>query len=450
MSPIANVAAQVGMAALPEQPTAPEAAIEPQALEAPGADPLAGFGAMHGLHPDVQAFAFYADKNGSSGAATGTQGTSAKPAPRNLVATTADVYDVNKTSQAVIDDMKTSSDDATRRLGRTIENAKIAYADLLALPTPAVIKVKLSDGNGGQPVMVLTGPGFVGNDQKKPATIHTHYHGDNATVADPLGSKAGTNARIRDAIARDPQTVFVLPEAANTRDGADSPQNDGKFDYGDVGWYGVKSQAATTDDALKAAGVNYRGTQVVSFHSGGGKVVRAIMKADPSGAGLRADRLELHDSLYGTKGHDWSKGPDGKGWEQSFANWAGTANGKAVKQVVYYHGTNEPERQDILKSTYGAKFTPVEISKQGPSAPVNPVYVDADGKTWKRSESSTDKDGIKHKWKVDVRTFEDNPHYRSTGQFLGVAPPPLPPPASTAATPQAIPQVHPGRTDRPQ
>jgi hypothetical protein len=436
----------------PASPVAHDAPADAPAVVAdvPAADPVARYGATHGLHPDVQAFAFHADNNGGSGGARkASKSTPVAPAPAPLKVTTAEVFDVSKTPQSIIDELKKSPDAATRRLGRTIENAKAAYGDLLALPQPATIKVKLSDGNGGQPVMVITGPGFK-DDQYHPATIHTHYHGDNATVADPLGSKAGTNARIRETLAAHPQTVFVLPEASNTRDGADSPQNDGHFDYQDVGWRGVKSQSATTDDALTAAGVHYRGEEVVSFHSGGGKVVRALMEADKgTGTALRANRLELHDCLYGTDKYDWSKGPDRRGWEQSFANWGATANGKAVRQVVYYHGTNEAPRQNILKSTFGDKFTPVEMGRQGPSGPVNPLFVDANGKSWKRTEYGKRPDGTTVKWTVDVRKFEDDPHYRTTGQFLAADPPPLPSPPSHMPT-QAIPQVHRGRTDRPE
>jgi hypothetical protein len=126
---------------------------------------------------------------------------------------------VANTKQAEIDALKNSTcgtaDERAkrRRLGITIENAQRSYADLLGLKPPAKIFVTTSDGNGGQPVMVVRGPQFK-TDQ--PAHVHTHYHGDNATVADPLGSKDGHNARIRAVVMKeDTLAVFVLPEADN-------------------------------------------------------------------------------------------------------------------------------------------------------------------------------------------------------------------------------------------
>ena len=383
------------------EPTSPPAHTPSTAPAATG-DPLARFGAMHGLHAGVQQIA-YLSPNGAGG-------TKAPPTPA--------VYDVAKTDQKEIDKLKASRDDATRRLGHTIENAKASYGDLLA--KGAKIVVTTTAGNGGQPVMTLMGPGF---DASQPARVQTHYHGDNATVADPIGSKAGTNSRIRDVVAHDPQTVFVLPEAKNAPAGVDSPENGDRNDYR-ASWKNVQDQARTTDDALQAAGITKLGKQIVSFHSGGGKVVQQLMALDASGARLRANSLELHDSLYGDKDHDWRKGPDPVGWEKAVADWGRKANGKAVERVIYFHGSNLIERHQVIAKAFGAKFTKVEMSAQKPlDDTVNPVYRDAAGHTVTRTVRWKDAKGS-HVVKTDVHVFNKDPHYRTTGQFLGATPGP--------------------------
>jgi hypothetical protein len=278
--------------------------------------------------------------------------------------------------------------------------------------------VTTSTGNGGQPVMVIRGPGF---DPTQDARVHTHYHGDNATVADPLGSKAGTNARIRDVIAKDPQTVFVLPESAAAGEDVDSPQHDNHYS---VHWENtVRDQAQTTDDALAGAGITKIGKQIVSFHSGGGKVVQKLMELDPSGARLRADRLELHDCFYGTKGHDWKRGPDAAGWEQSFVRWAHTPNGQHVTDVIYYHGSNEAPRQNVVAKAFEGKYTKVEMSEQGAVEDHNPVARDSDRNTF----GTIDVQWVHGKRQIvhtEVHNYNPDPHYRTTGQFLGAAPGP--------------------------
>lgn len=311
--------------------------------------------------------------------------------------------------------------EAQRRLASTIENARDSYKQLLA--DKGRIVVFASDANGGQPVMVVTGKGFKGD---KDALVHTHYHGDNATVADPQGSKSGMQARIVDTITKNPQAVFVLPESANAPAKPDSPANNSKYS---VNWREVKSQAQTTADAMAAAGVEKPAKQVVSLHSGAGKVVQVLMKLDPTGSLLKADRLELYDSLYGTRNHDWKKGPDRNGWEQSVADWGGTANGKAVERVIYYHGTNEGARINVIRDTFkeetkGGKLLRVAMDPKAIDDPaVNPKVPDAAGKDQIRIDYKL-KDG---KWvesrRSTVHRFELNTHYQTTGQFLGTEPP---------------------------
>ena len=313
-------------------------------------------------------------------------------------------YEVGKTPQHVIDELKASPDAARQRLGRTIENAQVAYGDLIAKGARVVVTTSI--GNSGQPVMVIRGPGF---DDSKDARVHTHYHGDNATVADPLGSKAGTNARIRDVIAKDPQTVFVLPESGAAREGVDSPQNDNHYS---VHWEKtVVDQARTTDDALAAVDITKVGRQTVSFHSGGGKVVEKLMELDRSGDRLRADRLELHDCFYGN-------------WSQSFADWARTPNGQKVTDVIYYHGSNADWQQNVVEKAFKGKYTKVEMSRQGPVAEHNPVARDSN----RDSFGTIDVRWVNGRRKIvlnEAHNYNPDPHYRTTGQFLGMEPGPL-------------------------
>ncbi len=358
------------------------------ATVAGGADPLVQFGATHGLHPQVLQFA-YASPDGAGGGNT-------KGAPA--------VYKV-PADAATIAELKGSSDDATARLGRTLENANIAYGDLIK--KGAKVYVTTSAGNGGQPVLTMKAPGF---KDSLPAHVHTHYHGDNATVADPIGSKAGTNARMREVMARDSQTVFVLPES--TRSGKylqqpDTPQHDTSYS---ASWGKVTSQALTTDDALRAAKVSNVGSEVVSVHSKGGSAITQIMAVDPSGKGLRCDRLELHDSLYGSQG--------------DVAAWAKTVNGRAVKDVIYIHGDNPPGRHRVIEQAFGKRFSMIDILKDAPKLDQtnNPDFQDSSGQKFKRWHDWTDKNGY-HKVLVTVGNFDTRPHYRTVGQYLDTPPP---------------------------
>lgn len=392
-----------------DAPAAPADGAAPAALtaavpagEGPAALP------WHDMHPDVLQYA------GKGRGATRAQPlTQAAPPP----APTPRVYDLEKVSQAEIDALKKSSDPKQKRLGWTIENAKLAYGDLLAPDAKqqkAHIVVTTSAANGGQPVLVMTGRGFR-NDL--PARVHTHYHGDNATVADPLGSKAGTNARMRASMARDAQTVFVLPEADNTTQATDSPARDNANP--NVSWAGIKSQVQTTQDGLDAAGITNVGKQVVSVHSKGGSALSTLIGLDPSGKLLKADRLEMYDSLYGSQG--------------AVARWAATANGKSVQEVIVYRGNLQAWREDVISRAFGKKFEVVAMSAQprlnDPSNAayrdsVNPVTQDAGGKIHQRNRDHTDDKGVYHVVRPTVRQFDEDPHYRTTGQFLDTKPGP--------------------------
>lgn len=308
-------------------------------------------------------------------------------------------FDVSKTPQAEIDRLKKSTNSSERRLGATIERARVAYADLIAAKGSVVVTT--SAGNGGEPVVIVTGPKF---DPKEPARVHTHYHGDNATAADGPGSKAGTNARIREAIARNPQAVFVLPESLERSGQTQRSDSASKDTFYKASWTNAKSQAQTTDDALATIGVDKVSKEIVSFHSRGGEALHEIMK-DKSGNGLRADRVEMHDSLYGS--------------QYDAAAWAKTDNGKAVARVIFYHGTNNAKAHAPVEQAFGRRFTKVEMGTQAAlDDKTNPVHRDADGKTHTRNRDWKDDQGVKHVNRPTVRQFDPDPHYRTTGQFL--------------------------------
>ena len=358
------------------------------------ADPLAKFEATNGLHPGV---ALYTRQAGTGGA---QQKKAPDPMPQ-------EVYDISEVKQDVIDGMKNSPDAATRKLGLTIENAQASYRDFTK--GGGKILVMTSQGNGGQPVMVVTGPKF---NPKEKARVITFYHGDNATVADPIGSKAGINTRIRDTVDKQPQTVFVLPEALRTDGkpwGVDSPQNHDSNDYS-ASWSNVKSQAQTTDEALRARGISKDmvGKEIVAVHSKGGSVIDRLMDKDSKGRLLRADQLELYDSLYGS--------------QDAVAQWAGTKNGKAAKSVIYYHGTNDAGVDAVIARTFRDRYVKIEMGGRLIGVPENKIYKDPAGNTYPRDYEWKDEAGKKHIRHDYVRDFHESPHYKTTGIFLGREP----------------------------
>jgi hypothetical protein len=377
----------------PNEPAAHEvAAAHPDAGAVAGTDPLARFGATHGFHPDV---ALYTRQAGNAQQAT-------KAAPP----TPPQVYDISKLKPDEVEAMKNSADPATRKLGITIANAQASYGDFTK--SGATILVMTSHGNGGEPVMVVTGPKF--NPAEK-ARVITFYHGDNATVADPVGSKAGLNTRIRDAVTKQPQTVFVLPEAVRLdgkpwKDGVDSPEAHDHNDY-EASWKKVNSQAETTDEALKARGIakDKVGTEIVAVHSRGGSVIARLMDKDAKGQLLRANRLELYDSLYGS--------------QSAAAAWGKTKNGKAVGSVIYYHGTNDAGAENVIARTFRDKFVKIDMGEKLIGVPDNKIYKDADGNKIPRNYEWKDKDGHRHVREDFVRDFHESAHYKTTGIFLG-------------------------------
>lgn len=219
--------------------------------------------------------------------------------------------------------LRTSNDPKDKRLIATLDRARAAYGDMVK--DGARIIVTTSEGNGGEPVLMVLPKGYDPNQQTE---VHTHYHGVDQTVAEGDDHGAGLKTRIRDTQKANPQAVFVLPES---KDG-----------HGNS-WSNVKSITQTTDDALRHCGVSERkindpcdpnaAYRIVSAHSGGGEAIRTAIEGDPkapkdpTGSRLRANELHLRDCLYGNT-------------EQAVADWAKTSNGQNVNQVVYMHATN--------------------------------------------------------------------------------------------------------------
>jgi hypothetical protein len=358
----------------------------------------------------AQPHQFVADKDG------GTGGTQKKAAPKTTnvdakqssnVSKQPQTYDISKVTPEQIKELRDKKQD---RLANTIENAQIAYDDFVKANPGVKVVVTTSEGNGDQPVLVVKGA-----KADKDAHVHTHYHGDNATVADPLGSKAGQNARIRDSLMKDPHAVFVLPEAANSTKKTDSTSNNNSYS---VNWSNVKSQVKTTNDALDAAGVQRPPKEtVVSFHSGGGMALVNLVNnnKDKGNAALQADRIELYDSVY----HFGKENHPAYHFEQRLREWSQTDSGRAVQQVIFYRGSNDVSRAAVMEKAVGKdKFKMVDMANEPPvDDTINPPAENANG-NWMEIV----RDG-KQTGKV-AHNFNPHAHYRTVGQFMGTRPRP--------------------------
>ena len=216
-------------------------------------------------------------------------------------------------------------------LASTVDKAQKAYGDLLA--KGARIVVTTPAGNGGAPVVTLVPPGF---DPTKPAKVQTHYHGDRTSAAEPNGiaSKA-----IHELVAKDPQTVFVLPEA--------------KGNVGESGtdWSNAKDQASTTADSLAAAGVTDVSERTVSAHSAGGRALATALKDGK----VQADRVVLLDCLYQPAKDQIKAGLQKYGGD--------------VKEIVVTLGTNEPERARDMVKTFEPRSRLVRVPSTGDTNP---------------------------------------------------------------------------------
>jgi len=428
----------------PTEPSPPSAP-QPDTLAESSADPITAFAANFGLHPDIAKYA--GPKGDSHGSGAPLEMKKEKqpvgnPPPATSCKALPSSYDLDTVTDKDIKDLRACGQD---RLADTIVNAKASYGDLLA-SKQIKIRVLTSAGNGGQPVMVVTGPKF---NPKADVHVHTHYHGDNATVADPLGSKSGLNARIREVVLgkgkdHDDQAMFVLPEASNSKPQVDSPTNDLRYH---VSWDNVSDQVKTVNDALATVHVDPKAVteRVVSAHSGGGMAINNLINADPKGGTrLQADRLDLQDCLYHFNLWVKDKVVDGKlvkgHWEQPeewhtdkrLEQWAKTPNGKAVREVVFYSAGSDDakgsraarvEKSFPPDASGNARFRVVDMSKEpklfgkdGKIDPgVDPVAHDAGGNTIAQKVKVKELD----KKPAEAHDYVPMNHYRTVGQHLG-------------------------------
>ena len=223
-------------------------------------------------------------------------------------------------------------------LARTVEQTKSTWAEFLF---QARITLTISCANDGAPTLTLVPPGF---DPTKPATVQTHYHGDATSIAAAQGPHTG---HIKEQLMRDPQRVWVLPEAK------------GNVGLGSTNWNNVKDQAGTTRDALAGAGVTGTSelTHVVSAHSAGGRALAAAMTSGT----LRADQLVLLDCLY-----EREHGPGANTAILNAVKKGGLAQVKDV--VIVSTGSYPGERDDQLMKAGGGKVRKETlIPRQGSS-----------------------------------------------------------------------------------
>jgi hypothetical protein len=315
-------------------------ALQDSFVAAPGASPFAGgFAGFQGPAETVDSVGATAD---------------APPAPRTLG---PGAYDVAQVDDAQIASLRASHDAKDQRMAQTLKCAKRRYADLIS--SGGQVVVHASEGNGGQPVVTLVPAGF---DPSKPVRVHTHYHGWSTTVAGPGAMGDQRTQRIGKVQARDPQTIVVLPECAS------APVNyswNAPPEY-KTDWSNVKNQAQTVDDSLRAAGIDSPIEQeVVSAHSGGGRALVNAIQGSPDGSGLRATRLELMDCLYLDTDKVIRKWGSGAG---------ATENGQALQNIVYYQGTNEPQKYAGMDHDFAGRYEMRRVGDHNRTV----LYMDSD------------------------------------------------------------------------
>ena len=228
-----------------------------------------------------------------------------------------------------------------KRLGATLARCQKNYAGLIS--SGARVVVNAPAGNGGQPVVTLIPPGF---NPALPARVHTHYHGWNSSIAEPPGHAAGVTKNLTTSMAANPQTIFVQPECGNVPATSTTPTFH-------TNWSNVQNITSTVDDSLAAAGYGKLDVRerVVSAHSGGGLALGYAMKNTPDGSGIKADRIELEDCMYGA--------PPGISSRDALEAWAKTPNGQQLKSVVYYEGSggNDAKPDAAFKKAFAGRYS---------------------------------------------------------------------------------------------
>lgn len=168
--------------------------------------------------------------------------------------------------------------------------------------------------NGGRPVAIYMPQGF---DALRPVTLQIYFHGHGGDAGPGLLAN-GVITRITALGKKDPQTLFVIPQAA------DKP-----FGY----WMAAPESFAQLEaESIKVAAYllprrpDVR-KRIVDAHSGGGLALR---NAAASGE-LRADKINLLDSAYGD-------------WAQVVTQWAGA---KGAKVESWYTDHSNVARNNL-------------------------------------------------------------------------------------------------------
>ena len=242
---------------------------------------------------------------------------------------------------SVLKMLQASSTASDRALASTLLHARTAYTAYLSRGAHINVCSGGANGNGGQPILTLMSPKF---DASRPATIHTHYHGNSATVSEDLADRGRFQKRLTETQVADPQLVWVLPECANppAAYGTRTPTFE-------CSWENVTSQRLATQTALAASGIRAPFVETVaSFHSRGYRALSQACQAE-GGAGLQCDRLEMLDCLYKDTG-------------DLVAKWAQTPSGQKCKRAVYLYASNELSKAQNLAAAFSDRYERRNVS----------------------------------------------------------------------------------------
>ncbi len=185
--------------------------------------------------------------------------------------------------------------------------------------------------NGGRPVAIYMPPGF---DAPRPVTLQIHFHGHGGDAGSSLLTN-GVIARITAVGRKDPQTLFVVPQAA------DKP-----FGY----WMAAPESFAQLEaESIRVAAFLLPRRpeivrRIVDAHSGGGLALR---NAVASGE-LRADKINLLDAAYGD-------------WAQVVAQWADT---RKIRVESWYTDHSSVARNNLEIAALAPGVVTIHESKE--------------------------------------------------------------------------------------
>lgn len=152
------------------------------------------------------------------------------------------------------------------------------------------IEVCQSSGSGGQPVVVLRRED--GQNQR----VHIHFHGDQL-YDQQVNYEGEIGPCIQRAFESHPDTVFVLPEAANE---SKAPRSD---------WNNISDLRRIGQDGLAKMGIDSVPHWSLSGHSAGGSVVAKALARGSNAQNLKDfDRIELYDAAVSSTHNPVSDG----------------------------------------------------------------------------------------------------------------------------------------------